>query len=222
MRRVLLSVALVGCAAPTSHRNPAHPEPVATTLLLTPTECLASVEVAAGGEHVRRKTDYGSLAAQRFNLRWSRLGEVAPALPKTICREFTGEAARHPVTFDAPEMPDVLADLFAMADVESILVPVVSNEIACAEQDDTTWIWGEPAYEDERGLVDCHESHLTFSAFLFGRDGTVIWKGVHRHALDGPPDPDELAMPLIEQAPLGEPMTLGLPKAGAPPKLPGE
>lgn len=223
MRGAVLTMVLVGCAPPmTSHRNPAYPDAVETTLLLTPTDCFESVEVASGGEHVRRATDFGALASQRYNLRWARIGEVAPGIPQGLCRELTSEQAEHPTTWNAPRMPDVVKDLFAMTDVASVLVPVVSNEIVCAEKGDAPWIWGEAAYEDERGLVDCHESHLTFSAFLYGRDGQLLWKAVHRHTLEGPPDPDELAWLLVQQAPIGEPFTLGLPKAGEPERLPGE
>ncbi|MEM9696092.1 MAG: hypothetical protein AAGA56_26345 [Myxococcota bacterium] len=213
----------LGCAeAQTSFRNPTSGEaPPATTLLTGPVACLQKVEVAAGGEHIRRATDYANLAVQRLNLRVARKGDVAPAISDTHCRTLLAAESRHPEVWTRPAMPRVVRDLFEITAADSLLIPFVTNDFSCGPKQEGGWSWGEPAYEDERGLVDCHESMLTFGAYLFTRDGKLIWKAIHRYEVERPPDPDEMSFTLIGQAPLGEPVSLKLNRPD-PSRIPGE
>lgn len=197
------SLALSACSAPKSHRSPTFSAPP-TTLLTSAVACLEAVEVAAGGEIVRRATGFGPQAVQRLNTRLARLGPATPALPSSHCFELMSDQAADPRDWKSPAPPEVLRELAEMTGAASVLVPVVASRFHC---DQTSWRWGEPSYENETGRVDCHEDVLTFAAFLYAADGTLLWKAVHPHALRDPPDLDALADALILEAPLGEATT---------------
>lgn len=213
MRRALAVLiagfALAGCTGHTSHRSPALgatqvPEP---TLLTGTVACLDSAVVAAGGQLVRRATGFGVEAVQRFNNRVARIGDTAPALPNSLCLDLTAERAQSPVDWTAPRAPDILVELAAMSGAQTVFVPVVQSKMTCGSKPGP-WLWGKPAYEDDRGDLDCVESTMTFFGYLFDAQGNVVWKAIHEHEIDEVPDAAQFANQLMREAPINEAVPL--------------
>lgn len=207
---ILWASALGGCTEPTSHRNPSRfaSLPPAKTLLTAALRCGESHEVAAGGMLVKRATDFGAMAVARLDARIERIGDSAPAIPRRYCAGLVDDGATHPSAWNSPEMPDILRELVHLSGADSVLVPVVTAEYRCDRGGNDPWRWGEPAYESDRGEVDCHERELSLIGYVFGEDGTVLWKGVHRYELTEAPDLAKLVEVLVRQAPLGAPAPL--------------
>jgi hypothetical protein len=197
---ICLGVGLVACSAPASYRSPTFTTAPATTLLMSAVPCLESLDVAAGGEIVRRATGFGPLAVQRVNGRLARKGAASPSLPPSHCLDLTSEQAADPRDFNHPPAPAVIRELAEMSGADSVLVPMVASRFAC---DAASWRWDQPAYENESGRIDCHEHALTFAAFLYGADGALLWKAVHRYEVAHVPDLAEMAETLLREAPLG-------------------
>jgi hypothetical protein len=204
------SLGLVACGGPSSHRSPRFSEAPKKTLFTSAVPCLEAVEVASGGEVVRRATGFGPLAVQRLNTHLARRGAATPAVPTSFCIDFTSDQAADPRDFKNPPAPPVLRELAEMTGADSVLVPVVASTFRC---DKTTWRWGEPAYEHESGRIDCHEDTLVYAAFLYAADGALLWKAVHRYELKEPPELAELAETLLFEAPLGEAARFQQPKS---------
>lgn len=205
-----LGIALVGCHEPVSHRNPSRfaSLPPAKTLLTQAVRCGESHEVAAGGMLVERATDFASMAKDRMDGRIDRIGASAPAISKSHCAALLADSATHPADWNAPQMPDPLREVVHLSGADSVLVPVIASVYLCERGGAGRWPWGEPAYQSDRGEVDCYERQLTLVGYLFGEDGTVLWKGVHRYDLDEAPDLGKLVDRLVRQAPLGAPAPL--------------
>lgn len=199
-----------GCTEPTSHRNPSRfaSLPPAKTLLTAALKCGESHEVAAGGMLVKRATDFGAMAVVRLDSRIERIGASAPAIPRRYCAGLVDDSATHPTAWNSPEMPEILRELVHLSGADSALVPVVTADYQCDRGGNEPWRWGEPAYQADGGQVDCYESQLSLMGYLFGEDGTVLWKGVHRYELTEPPDLGKLVEVLVRQAPLGAPAPL--------------
>jgi hypothetical protein len=198
-------VLLVGCQPHTSHRSPtfASAEAPTPTLLTSAVECLERADIAAGGQLVRRATDFGTYTVQKLNLRVARVGETAPALPSSLCTELVSEHAQSPNDWRSPPMPKVLHELIELSGAESAFVPVVSTRMECGDKPGS-WVWGQPAYESETGDVDCHEATITLMGFLYDKNGALLWKAIHPYEIDEPPDGAALAEELVRQAPLGK------------------
>ncbi|MEZ4443020.1 MAG: hypothetical protein R3B72_28250 [Polyangiaceae bacterium] len=201
----LLATLGLGCPARPSHRNPSRfaALPPAHTLLTGAVPCGESHEVAAGGQLVKRATDFRAMTVARFDKRLSRIGAGTPPINRDNCRELTSDSAEHPADWSSPRMPEILRELVQMAAADAVLVPVVSSVYRC-DQGRRGWPWGEPAYQSDQGQLDCYEAELTVAAYLFDRDGTVLWKGVHRYDLDEAPDVAEMVDVLVRQAPIGD------------------
>jgi hypothetical protein len=204
-----LAGGLAGCQTQTSHRSPtfAGADAPSPTLLTGAVECLEKADVAAGGQLVRRATDFGTYTVQKLNLRVARVGDSAPALPSSNCAELTSEHATSVADWHSPPMPKVLFELIAISGAESAFVPVVTTRMECGKKPGA-WIWGTPAYESETGDVDCHEAEIALIGYLFDKNGALLWKAVHRYQVDEPPDAAVLAEELVRQAPLGKPAPL--------------
>ena len=112
------------------------------------------------------------------------------------------------MTWNSPEMPEILRELVHLSGADSVLVPVVLADYQCDRGGNEAWRWGEPAYQADTGQVDCYERELSLMGYLFGEDGTVLWKGVHRYELTEAPDLAKLVEVLVRQAPLGAPAPL--------------
>jgi hypothetical protein len=196
-------VLCAGCGAPEGHRHPTFPEgrAPAPTLVMGAAACLEVVEVASGGMRIRRATRWGEEAVRRLDERLGRMGELLPSLPRSRCNELTSEQAARPDDFDHPSPPDGLGELTEAGRARSLLVAVVSSRVSC-ERGRARWRWGEPAYHDPDGQVDCHESGLDFGAFLYRADGTLLWKSYRRLELEGEPDSTAVAGELLDAAPV--------------------
>lgn len=208
---VLAAGCLWGCTEPTSHRNPSRfaSLPAAKTLLTGALRCGETHEVAAGGMLVKRATDFGAMAVVRLDARLERIGDSAPAIPRQHCAALTDDSAIHPSAWNSPEIPDILRELVHLSGADSVLVPVVTADYQCDRRGaGEGWRWGEPAFESDRGRVDCYESELSLIAFLFAEDGTVLWKAAHRYELTEAPDLGKLVEILVRQAPIGAPAPL--------------
>ena len=207
---VALALTLAGCTEPTSHRNPSRfaSLPPARTLLTSTLRCGESHEVAAGGMLVKRATDFSAMAVVRLDARLERIGDSAPAIPRRYCASLVDDGATHPSAWHSPEMPEILRELVHLSGADSVFVPVVITDYRCDRGGDEPWFWGEPAYQSDSGQVDCHERQLSLIGYLFGQDGTVLWKGVHRYDLTEAPDLAKLVEILVRQAPLGAPAPL--------------
>jgi hypothetical protein len=204
-----MGLLLAGCGQPTSHRSPAFqgaptPKP---TLLTGAVPCLDSAVVVAGGQLVRRATGFGKEAVQRVNNRVARIGQTAPALPSSVCRDLTSERAKSSTDWLAPEAPSILVELAQMSGAQTVFVPVVRSEMECGRKTGPWW-WGKPAYEDDRGDVDCVETKLTFMGYLFDAQGSVLWKAVHEHEVREVPDSAKLANELMFEAPIRQAVPL--------------
>jgi len=206
----LVTSVLGGCNQPASFRNPSRftSLPPGRTLLTSALRCGETHEVAAGGMLVERATDFGAMAVVRLDARIERIGDSAPAIPRRYCASLVADDATHPRDWNAPKMPDILHELVHLSGADSVLVPVVTSQYECNRGGKGTWSWGEPAYQSDRGRVDCHESELSLIAYLFAEDGTVLWKGVHRYELTEAPELGKLVDLLVRQAPVGTPAPL--------------
>ena len=220
MRRItgiaLAAVVTVGCGDTTSYRSPSFSSnnAPAPTLLTGTVECLDSAVVAAGGQVVKRATGFGKDAVQRLNNRVARFGDTAPALPSNVCLDLTSDRARSSTDWLEPKAPSILIELATMAQAQSVFVPVVHSKITCGTKPGP-WRWGKPAYEDDRGDLDCIESQLTFMGYLFDPEGNVIWKSVHEHEIREVPDSARFANELMFEAPITQAVQLA-PRAQSP------
>jgi hypothetical protein len=203
---------LVGCGSQGSlsrrhnplFENQPPPEP---TLLTAAVACLESHDVAAGGQRVRRATGFGALAVQSVNRRLARIGDGAPAVSQSFCRELTSPNAADPNDWTQPAMPPILSELLTMSGAGSVIVPVVRSRMKC-DRKPGTWRWGEAAYSDESGQVDCHDDEVVFGAFLYNANGVLIWKAFNVYALDGPLDTAAAAEELLVEAPVASALSL--------------
>jgi len=197
-------VLALGCggARPT-HRNPTFTAPMAPTpTLVTRTiACLEAPEVASGGMRIRRDAGLGPRAVMRMDEELSRMGPTVIALPKSLCRELTSDQAAHAVDFNNPEPPRLLADLLKVSQAQSLLVPVISTDMHC-DRNPRNWRYGEPAYVDESGEVDCYETTVSYVAFLFCPGGELLWKGYHVYDTSNSMDAARAANALLESAPV--------------------
>ena len=192
----------MSCSA-VAKRNPvfAEDKAPAPTLLTGVVSCLAPIEVAAAGRRVRRAQQLGAGAVRRLEERLARIGPKAPQLGTPTCEELTDEGATDLEDWYRPPPPLDFTDLLELASARSLLISVVSSEIRCTA-DERAWIWGEPTYEDQAGEVDCHEHRLVLSSFLYGADGTLLWKGTVDETLERLIDPAALADELLEGVPV--------------------
>lgn len=196
---------LGGCEGPSSHRSPAFSsvEAPTPTLLTETVPCLDKAVVAAGGQLVRRATAFGEEAVLALNMRVARQGDTAPSFPSSSCSELVSPNAQDPGDWLSPKAPAILAELATMSGAQAVFVPVVKSTMACGSKPGP-WPWGKPAYEDGRGDLDCVETRLTLIGYLFDAEGAVLWKAVHEHVVDEPPDLATLANELLLEAPIGE------------------
>ncbi len=207
-------LALAGCSGAdpvVQSSDPVEKPPV--TLLLGAVPCFADAEVASGGLIVRRATGMGPAVVQQLNLKLSTKGDVAPALSSDLCRELTDAAAFDPHRLDAPRPPAILAEVTQMADADAAMLPVVHTVMRC-HRGDKPWIWGEPAYVNASGEVDCVEEELVIGAFLFGPDGKLAYKTVHRHTVERPVEVEVVTEAFMQQAPLKDAAVLGATAVG--------
>lgn len=210
MKRRLLCIAVLaslvgGCEGTLSHRSPAFSSERAPTptLLTEAVPCLDKPVVAAGGQLVRRATAFGEEVTLALNMRVAREGDTAPSFPSSLCSELSSPNALDPGDWLSPKAPPILMELAAMAGAETVFVPVVTSTMACGRKPGP-WRWGKPAYEDARGDLDCVETQVTLIGYLFDAQGSVLWKAIHEHPIDEPPEAAALANELLRDAPLGQ------------------
>jgi len=204
----------LGCSGTETVVHSSEPvEKPAVTLLLGSVPCFADPEVASGGLLVRRATGMGPAVAQQLDLKLSTRGDVAPPLSADLCRELTDAAALDPSRLDAPRAPAILAEVTQMADADAAMLPVVHTIMNC-HRGDEPWIWGQPAYENDSGEVDCVEQEVVITGFLFGPGGQLEYKTVHRHTLERPIAVEEVTEAFMQQAPLQDAAVLGASAVG--------
>ena len=163
--------------------------------------CVEKAVVEAGGQLVRRSTAFGDELEQKLNLRVARLGDVAPGFSTRHCTELASDQALNESDWLNPKPPPILAELASMSTAQTVFVPVIASVVEC-NASDKPWVWGRPAYENDRGDVDCIERELTLIGYLFDQRGTVIWKSVQRHELTEAPNTATLANELMMLAPI--------------------
>jgi hypothetical protein len=198
-----LAAMCTACAGAGGHRSPffTQPKAPAPTLVTAAVDCLASRAVAAGGRIVRRAARFGEHTVLRLNERLEYKALRVLSLPRSLCGELTSDHAAYQEDWSSPSAPPQLKEMLALSGGRSLFVPVVGSELSCTG-DSGQWRWGEPVYEDERGEVDCREAELVLAAYLFGADGTLLWKTFQRHPISSPPDEMALVHDLVESAPI--------------------
>jgi len=213
MRRtaVVLMLSLgLGCAPSLGRLNPAvDPDTsIAPTLLTATVSCLDSHQVASGGARVRRATAIGPDVVQSLNRRLARIGDGTPPMPQSLCRQLTSPNAADPDDWSHPPMPPTLTRVIEMSGAQSVMVPVVHSTMRC-EGKSRSWRWGEPAYSDEGGSVDCHEHQIALGAFVYDRSGRLFWKAYDIHKLSAPLDAAAAADELLRGIPVSDAVPLG-------------
>jgi hypothetical protein len=190
-RRQLLAVAVAiatavsGCVTTQSARKPGYGEWVMpqSYVIAAPILCFKEARTPNGmpigpEAEILERDSYGQLALTELAAVLVRLFDVTSEVPGLSCEAFADVRAYDVDDWGRPLPPPGSVEMLRVAKGDALLVSVVTIDEVC------------PSVPEVPRAVRCGARAMDLGAFLFTKDGELVWKSRTRHPLgEGFPAP---------------------------------